>query len=359
MPESSATSTDSSTTGLSEFIDRIRQSTWLQTFLDYRELTKPRIVHLLVLTTFCTMLVAARGLPSLSLVIWTVLGTTLVCGSAQTINMVWDKDIDAVMERTADRPIVQGRIQPMHAMLFAGVIGFAGVMILTYLVNPLAAAMGMAGHAYYVVIYTMWLKRRTPQNIVIGGAAGAFPPLIGWAAVTGSLSLTAWLIFAVIFLWTPPHFWALALYKDVDYEAAGVPMMPVARGERETKFQVLLYMSLLLGASVLLGLTGLMGIIYLASAVVLGGVFAYCCVQMAFSEGNTWPKRTFACSIAYLALLFGAMSVDSLYTAHFTPDRHLESVEREASKLREQQSVVQIRDQHNQSAEDLQEKLNQ
>lgn len=354
MSETSAPSSTESSSGLLGFLRTLRDSAWVRTLLDYRELTKPRIVHLLVLTTFCAMLVAARGMPSVSLVIWTLLGTTLVCGSAQAINMVWDKDIDAVMERTSDRPIVKGRVDPMHAMVFAGAIGVTGVMILTYLVNPLAAAMGIAGHIYYVVIYTMWLKRRTPQNIVIGGGAGAFPPLIGWAAVTGNLSLTAWLIFGVVFLWTPPHFWALALYKDVDYEAAGVPMMPVARGETTTKFQILIYVSLLLGVSVLLGLTGLMGIIYLSSAVVLGGLFAYCCVKLAFSDGDAWAKRTFACSIAYLALLFGAMSIDSLYTAHFTPERHLESVQREAAELRKQRSIVQVRELHNDSAESLQ-----
>lgn len=292
---------------------------------DYRELTKPRIVHLLVLTAFCTMLVAAGGRPDPWLVLWTLLGTTLVCGSAQVVNMVWDRDIDAEMERTAERPIVQGRVSPGAALLFSALLGIAGTALLAWAANPLAAAMGLAGHFYYSVIYTMWLKRRTPQNIVIGGGAGAFPTLIGWTAVTGSLGLTAWLIFAIVFFWTPPHFWALALYKDADYESAGIPMMPVARGERTTKFQMLLYTSILIGVSALLGIVGMMGIVYFASAILLGAGFAFVCIKTAFSEEETWPKRTFAYSIIYLALLFGAMSVDSLTTFHFTEDRHIAS----------------------------------
>ena len=320
-----------------------------QTIVDYRELTKPRIVHLLVLTTFCTMLVAASGLPELRLVIWTLVGTTLICGSAQVINMVWDRDIDEVMERTSDRPIVQGRVEPTHALIFSGVIGFAGMMVLNYFANPLAALMGIAGHIYYSVIYTMWLKRSTPQNIVIGGGAGAFPTLIGWTAVTGSLSATAFLIFAVVFFWTPPHFWALALYKDTEYEKAGVPMMPVSRGERTTKLQMLIYTALLVGVSALLALVGLMGIIYLVSAIVLGAVFAYCNIKTAFNEGDRWPKRTFAFSIIYLGLLFGAMSVDSLSTKHFTEERRLTSIERQAERIRETRSLDELRQRNGQT----------
>jgi protoheme IX farnesyltransferase len=301
----------------------------VQTLLDYRELTKPKIVHLLVLTAFCTMLVAASGLPAIGLVAWTILGTTLVCGSAQVINMVWDRDIDAIMERTADRPIVQGRVKVIHALIFSAILGIAGTGVLAYFANPMAALMGVAGHIYYAVVYTMWLKRSTPQNIVIGGGAGAFPVLIGWAAVTGSLSVTAWLLFAVIFFWTPPHFWALALYKDIEYEKAGVPMMPVARGEETTKFQMMLYTTLLVSTSALLGLVGMMGIVYFASAILLGAGFAFVTIKTAFSEGDRWAKRTFAYSIIYLALLFGAMSVDSLSTQHFTEQRQMASLKEE------------------------------
>jgi protoheme IX farnesyltransferase len=315
-----------------------------QTILDYRELTKPRIVHLLVLTTVCTMLVAAKGLPEVGLLMWTLVGTTLVCGSAQVINMVWDRDIDAVMERTADRPIVQGRISVENALIFSGVLGMAGTVILSGFVNSLAALMALSGHAFYVLVYTMWLKRSTPQNIVIGGAAGAFPPLIGWAAVTGSLSWTAILIFGVIFLWTPPHFWALALYKDCEYDKAGVPMMPVARGERTTKLQMLGYTSMLIGITVLLGFVGLMGIVYLTAAIVLGAGFAYCCVRTAFDDGDTWAKRTFAYSIIYLGLLFGAMSVDSLNTQHFTLERHIKGIEQQADRIRDDRTLQELRE---------------
>jgi len=325
-----------------------------QVIRDYFELTKPGILQLLVLTAFCTMLVAARGLPEFGLVVATVVGTTLICGSAQAINMVWDQDIDAVMERTADRPIVQGRVDPTNAMIFAGVIGFAGMMTLNYFVNPMAALMGIAGHVYYSVIYTMWLKRSTPQNIVIGGGAGAFPTLIGWTAVTGSLSWTAVLIFAIVFFWTPPHFWALALYKDTEYEKAGVPMMPVARGERTTKFQMLVYTTLLIGVTALLALVGLMGIVYLASAIVLGAVFAYCCIKTAFDDGDTWAKRTFAYSIIYLGLLFGAMSVDSLSTRHFTEDRRLASIEQQAERIRQTRTLEDDREINGQSVTDEQ-----
>ena len=313
---------------------------------EYIRLTKPGIIQLLVLTMFCTMLVAADGLPDLATAVWATIGTALICGSANTINMVWDQDIDAVMERTADRPLVTGSIEPTHALIFSGTIGLAAVLILTFLVNPLAALMGIAGHAFYVVIYTMWLKRRTPQNIVIGGAAGAFPPLIGWAAVTGELSLTAWLIFGIIFLWTPPHFWALALYKDTDYDKANVPMMPVARGHRTTKFQMLIYMMLLLGITVALALTGYVGLIYLVAAVILGAGFAYCCIRTAFESGTTWAKRTFAFSIIYLGLLFPAMAVDGVFTHHFTEAHYLDGIEREAERLRADQDIDDLLERH-------------
>jgi protoheme IX farnesyltransferase len=314
---------------------------------DYYQLMKPGILRLLVLTAFCTMLVAANGMPDLWLVGWTVLGTVLICASANVFNMVWDRDIDPVMKRTQQRPIPQGRVDPTHALIFAGLLGFSAVAVLTYFVNPLAALMAICGHAYYVVIYTMWLKRRTPHNIVIGGGAGAFPALIGWAAVTGSLGLTAWVIFAIVFLWTPPHFWALALYKDVEYHKANIPMMPVVRGKRATKFQMLLYTLMLLGATTLLAVIGDMGIIYLAASVVLGAGFAYCCIRTAFDSSDKWAKRTFAYSILYLALLFGAMSVDSFNTRHFTEQRHLAGIETMADQMRAEQDIDTVRSWHN------------
>ncbi len=308
----------------------------------FYQLTKPGILRLLVLTTVCTMVVASQGMPDLGLMLWTLLGTTLVCGSANSINMVWDQDIDAIMNRTAHRPLVTGMLQTREALMFSGTIGLLGVLILTYFANPLAALMGICGHVFYVVIYTMWLKRSTPQNIVIGGAAGAFPPLIGWAAVTGDLSVAAWLIFALIFLWTPPHFWALALYKDVEYGKAGVPMMPVVRGHHTTIFQMLVYTMLLLGCTTLLAIMGTMGIIYLVSSVLLGAGFAYFCIKLAFAKdaesSESWAKKTFAYSILYLALIFGAMSLDSVFTHHFSEHNYLLSIETEAKRLRTEQA---------------------
>ncbi|MEM1348512.1 MAG: heme o synthase, partial [Myxococcota bacterium] len=259
-------------------------------------------------------------------------------------------DIDRIMSRTAHRPLITGELTQTEALAVAGLSGIGGVLILTYLVNPLAALMGIAGHAFYVVLYTMILKRRTPQNIVIGGGAGAFPPLIGWAAVAGELSLTAWLIFTIIFLWTPPHFWALALYKDVEYEKANIPMMPVVRGHRDTKFQMLVYTLLLVGCTTLIAVVGLMGIIYLVASVLLGAGFAYYTIRCAFANTEHtefWAKRLFAYSILYVALLFGAMSLDGAYQWHFTERNHLMSIEREADLRRSQQSREDILRRHN------------
>jgi len=314
----------------------------------FYQLTKPGIIRLLVLTTICTMIVATRGFPDPGLLIMTLIGTAMVCGSANAINMVWDQDIDAIMNRTAHRPLVTGDLNQREALAFAAILGFGGVLVLTYFATPMAALMGIAGHAFYSVIYTMILKRNTPQNIVIGGAAGAFPPLIGWAAVTGDLSWTAWLIFAVIFLWTPPHFWALALYKDVEYGKAGVPMMPVVKGHHTTKFQMMIYTMLLLGCTTLLAVVGEFGILYLVVSLALGTGFAYFCVKVAFEKDTeTWARKTFLFSLTYLALIFGTMSLDSVYTAHFTEQHYLISIEREAAKMRQAQTVEQARALHN------------
>lgn len=305
----------------------------------FYQLTKPGILRLLLLTNVCTMVVASQGMPELDLMLWTILGTICVCGSANSINMIWDQDIDAIMNRTAHRPLVTGALSTKEALFFSGTIGLLGVLILTYFANPLAALMGICGHVFYVVIYTMWLKRSTPQNIVIGGAAGAFPPLIGWAAVTGELGLTPWLIFALIFLWTPPHFWALALYKDVEYGKANIPMMPVVRGHHTTIFQMLVYTMMLIGCTTLLAVTGTMGLIYLVSSIILGAVFAYFCIKLAFSnDTEKWAKKTFAYSILYLALIFGAMTLDSVSTHHFTEQNYLMSIEAEAKILRDREA---------------------
>jgi protoheme IX farnesyltransferase len=283
------------------------------TLAAYVELTKPGILRLLLITTFCAMLVAARGMPDLGLIFWTLLGMAMVSGSANAMNMVYDQDIDAVMARTEHRPIPSGRLETRAALAFASLLGLAGFLLLNVMVNPMTALSALGGHLFYVLIYTMWLKRSTPQNIVIGGAAGAAPPLVGWAAVTGELSVAAWIMFAIIFFWTPPHFWALALYKRTDYARARVPMLPVVRGEPYTKRQMLYYTLLLLPVTLLLALSHL-GWLYLASALVLGlGFVWFAWKVLREQEGHRWAKQMFAYSLLYLALLFGAMSLDAIF----------------------------------------------
>ena len=279
---------------------------------DYLALTKPRIVALLLITALCAMIVAQDGLPPVWTTLATLFGLALSAGGANAINMWYDRDIDRIMSRTRGRPLPAGRLAPVAALRFGIAAGIAAVVLLTATVGWLAAAMAAAGFAYYVFIYTMWLKRRTPQNIVIGGGAGAFPPLVGWAAVTGQVGLAALLMFLIIFLWTPPHFWSLALYKDEDYRRAGIPMMPVIHGWRSTKVQSAIYAVLLLGASLLLYLTGRVGIWYLAAAVVLGVVFVAYTLRLLREQAPhvRWAKRTFHFSLLYLTALFAAMVFD-------------------------------------------------
>lgn len=275
----------------------------------YFELMKPRILVLLLITGFCAMVVAAGGLPDLWLTFLTLLGLALVCGGANAVNMWYDRDMDAIMRRTQKRPLPSGRLRPWQVLTFGIASGVAGTGLLGLSVNWLAAAMGLSGYLFYVFIYTMWLKRSTPQNIVIGGAAGSFPPLVGWAAVTGNLSWAAWLMFLIVFLWTPPHFWALALFKEGDYREAGVPMMPVVAGERSTKRQSLFYAVLLLPVSVALYFTGTVGWLYLIPALLLGlGFVWYSAILLQEKAPDTnVAKRTFGYSNLYLALIFLAM----------------------------------------------------
>ena len=275
-------------------------------------LTKPRIVALLLVTAFCAMVVAKDGLPPVWTTLATLLGLALSAGGANAVNMWYDRDIDRIMTRTRGRPLPAGRLAPQAALRFGIAAAGTAVVLLTTTVGWLAASMAAAGFVYYVFIYTMWLKRRTPQNIVIGGGAGAFPPLVGWAAVTGQVGLAAILMFLIIFLWTPPHFWSLALYKDEDYRRAGIPMMPVIHGWRSTKIQSAIYTVLLLGASLLLYLTGRVGIWYLAAATVLGIVFVAHTLRLLQEQAPQvrWAKRTFHFSLLYLTALFAAMVFD-------------------------------------------------
>jgi heme o synthase len=278
----------------------------------YYRLTKPRIVLLLLITTVPAMLLAARGLPSLWLILATLVGGTLAAGSANSINMYLDRDIDAIMRRTRQRPLPSHAIAPEHALRFGFVLGAIAFYFLAVAVNVLAAVLALSAIAFYVFVYTMWLKRTTAQNIVIGGAAGAVPALVGWAAVTGTIAWPAVVLFGIVFVWTPPHFWALAMRFSGDYAAAGVPMLPVVRGETETRRQILLYSLVLFATTLLLVPVGRMGPVYTTAAVVLGGSFVYRALQVWRTGDDARTRRLFTFSILYLAGLFGAIGVDAL-----------------------------------------------
>jgi len=275
---------------------------------DYVSLTKPKVQSLLLLTTVATMLVA--GSPRLSLIILTCLGGYLSAGGAGAVNHWFDRDIDAKMERTANRPVAAGRISPRAALCFGLLLAALSFAELTIFVNLLAAALAFSGFLGYTLMYTVWLKRSTPQNIVIGGAAGAVPPLVGWAAVTGSLALPALYLFAIVFYWTPPHFWALSLLMKDEYAKVGVPMMPVVRGEEETRRQIVLYTILLVALTLLPVVGGLFGFIYLAAAIILDAGFMTLAVILQRSRTRASALRLYLYSLAYLALLFGAMVAD-------------------------------------------------
>src|SRR5688572_28478331 len=281
---------------------------------DYR-LTKPRIVLLLLITTVPAMLLAARGLPSLWLILATLLGGAVAAGSANSINMYLDRDIDAIMRRTRQRPLPAHAIAPEHALRFGFFLGAIAFYFLAVAVNVLAAVLALSAIAFYVFVYTMWLKRTTEQNIVIGGAAGAVPALVGWAAVTGTLAWPAVVLFAIVFVWTPPHFWALAMRYSGDYAAAGVPMLPVVRGESETRRRILLYSLVLFATTLLLIPVGHMGLVYITAAVLLGGSFVYRAVEVWRKADVARTRRLFTFSILYLAGLFGAVGLDALVRA--------------------------------------------
>jgi heme o synthase len=284
-----------------------------RTIRDYAALMKPRIIMLLLVTTATTMIVASPHRLGIEVLLLTLLGGALAAGSANAFNMYADRDIDAVMERTCLRPVPAGRLRPRQALGFGIATGLLSIAVMAWGVNALSAALSTAGIAFYVVVYTLWLKRTTPQNIVIGGAAGAVPPLVGWAAATGHIALPAVVLFAIVFFWTPPHFWALALGKTEDYRAARIPMLPVVRGAGETRRQILLY-SVILAATTLLLYAPLhtLGSVYLGGALVLNGLFLGLAVAVARGRAAWAPPALFGFSILYLALLFAAMVVDRL-----------------------------------------------
>jgi len=280
---------------------------------DYVTLTKPRIMTLLLLTGACGMVVGARGLPSLALFTETMLGLALACGGASALNHVLDADIDRVMgKRTKARPVAAGRIEPGRALEFGLTLSAFSFVLLASAVNVLTASLALAGNLFYVLVYTRWLKRSTPQNIVIGGAAGAVPPLVGWAAATGNLTLPALFLFLIVFFWTPPHFWALALLIKENYAAAKVPMLPVVRGERETVRQIVLYTLALIAITLLPVAWGTFGVLYAASALALGGAFLALAVRLRAEPTKPRAAFLFHYSLLYLALLFVAMAVDVL-----------------------------------------------
>jgi protoheme IX farnesyltransferase len=278
---------------------------------DLVSLTKPRIISLLLVTTVAPMFITPAGLPSLSRVLWVVLAGYLMAGGANTINMWFDRDIDTKMSRTRLRPIPAGRISAGFGLAFGVALGLAAFGIFWYRVNPLSAWLALAGLLFYVFVYTIWLKRTSPQNIVIGGAAGAFPPLVGWAAMTGRLDLAAVYLFAIVFYWTPPHFWALALIKQSDYAKAGIPMMPVVRGEARTKYEMLVYTLMLLPLTIMPTLFGALGVFYGVTAALLGARLLWYCVRL-MRERSVSPVawQMYRYSLLYLALLFVAMGID-------------------------------------------------
>lgn len=277
----------------------------------YVDLTKPGIVLFLLITGLAGMVVAQGGFPSPGRALLTLIGLALSSGGANAINMWYDRDIDAVMQRTLGRPIPSGRLQPAQALAFGIVSGILSFVLLTLTVNLVTALLAAAGYLFYVLVYTFWLKRRTPQNIVIGGAAGAFPPVVGWAAVTGHVSVAALLMFMIIFLWTPPHFWALALRKQDDYRTAGIPMMPVVHGERVTKLQSVVYSMVLVATSAMLWWTHVVGVFYLVAALVLGVGFVAVNVLLLIEPPaqKARAKTVFRYSLVYMCGIFASMMV--------------------------------------------------
>jgi len=282
------------------------------TITAYVQLTKPRIIVLLLITTVPAMILAQHGMPSIWLMLATLIGGTIAAGSANSINMYLDRDIDQLMKRTRRRPLPSHAVTPERALGFGFVLGAISFFFLSITVNTMAASLALSAIAFYVFIYTMWLKRTTTQNIVIGGAAGAVPALVGWAAVTGGLAAPAWILFAIIFMWTPPHFWALSMRFSGDYAMAGVPMLPVVKGEAETRRQIFLYSLVLFATTLVLVPVAHMGPIYIATAVGLGGTFVYRALRLlqVGSADRSWALFKF--SIYYLAALFGAIALDAL-----------------------------------------------
>jgi len=285
---------------------------WRQRVFAYFMLTKPRVVELLLVATVPPMIVANSGVPRLSLILWTLVGGALSAGGAGAINCYIDRDIDELMPRTRKRPLPQHRIAPRNAVVFGAALGLISFVLMWVTVNPISASLTLGAALFYVFVYSIGMKRSTPQNIVIGGAAGAVPAVVGWTAVTGAIDLPALALFGIIFYWTPPHFWALSLRYEKEYAAAGVPMMPVVYGREETAKHILLYSFLLLAMSLVFFSVARMGMIYLASAVALNAVFIWYAVKLYRTPKARVAWGMFRFSIYYLALLFASMALDEL-----------------------------------------------
>ena len=299
-----------------------KRTLWLSKMLkSYLALTKPRIVLLMILTTFCSTIVAAGKFPDWETMAVVTIGLALSAGGASAFNMWYDRDIDQVMERTMERPLPTGQLSDKSALAFGLGLGFLSMVWFGVFGHPLTFFLSLAGFVYYTVIYTMWLKRKTPHNIVIGSGAGAIPPMIGWAAVTGEIGWPAVMMFIIIFLWTPPHFWPLAIVRNDEYKRAGIPMMPAVRGFRYTKKQCLIYTIVLLLTTISLYFTGLFGSLYLIGAILSGLVFLYFQIRMWFEQDDqtVWAQRAFIASRGYLAVLFALMAIDALLAKGITP----------------------------------------
>jgi protoheme IX farnesyltransferase len=286
------------------------QQTSLLRVQQFLALTKPRVVSLIVFTAVIGMFLATPGMVPPQALVFGTLGIALVAGAAAAVNCLVEQKVDAVMARTRSRPLPMGQVTSMQTMLFAGAVGGVGLTMLYTLVNPLTMWLTLATFLGYAVVYTVILKPLTPQNIVIGGASGAMPPVLGWTAVTGEIGSDALLLFLIIFAWTPPHFWALALYRKKEYAKAGVPMLPVTHGDRFTRLHVLLYTLILFAVSLLPFSTRMSGLIYLGCALVLGGIFLWYAVRMYVDYSDRLAHKTFRYSIVYLSLLFAALLID-------------------------------------------------
>jgi protoheme IX farnesyltransferase len=297
---------------LAEEVREVPRFDYRQRVKDFFILSKPLIVALLLLTTYAGLVAGTKAWPSASLTFWTLFGGALAAAGSSAMNQYIDRELDKNMQRTAKRPLADGRLTPAEGLSYGLALCLISYYVMAGFVNFLAALLSLVGIFYYVLFYSVWLKKATVQNIVIGGGAGAIPPMVGWAAATGHLGLAAWILFAIVFMWTPPHFWALAIVRMKDYERAGVPMLPVIRGEDETRRQILIYTVELIAVTLLLPIFNLAGMVYLVSALVLGGLLLYAAWRVWMIGGNKVAWTMYRWSSMYLAFIFLAIMIDAV-----------------------------------------------